>query len=73
MKDSDLIRMANQIAKAFAAYGEEEAIEETQKHIRSFWEPRMRKQICAYLNQSGEGLAPVAASAIRKLPEASAS
>jgi len=69
MKDQDLIRMANQIAKAFAAYPEEEAITETRTHIKKFWEPRMRRQIIQYAANGGEGLNPVALKAVKELPE----
>jgi formate dehydrogenase subunit delta len=69
MKDQDLIRMANQIAKAFAAYPEEEAITEARTHIHKFWEPRMRRQITDYVANGGEGLLPVAVAAIKGLPE----
>ena len=70
MQDQDLIRMANQIAKAFNAYGDDEAIAQTQDHIRRFWEPRMRKQIRAYVSDGGKGLDPVALKAIQRLTEA---
>lgn len=34
---SDIKRMANQIAAAFGAYPEEQAVKETANHIKSFW------------------------------------
>jgi len=69
MKDQDLIRMANQIAKAFAYYPEDYAIDETRTHIRKFWEPRMRRQIMKYVADGAQGLDPVATKAIAGLPE----
>ena len=70
MKDSDLTRMANQIAENFAAWPEEEAIENTKGHIRSFWDPRMRKQIIDYVANGGADLHPTAKTAIERLREA---
>jgi len=40
-----VVRMANQIARNFAAQGEEQAIAETANHIRLFWDPRMKAVI----------------------------
>ena len=67
MDDRDLVRMANQIADFFHAYPAEEALRETANHIRSFWDPRMRRQIYAYVENSGEGLKPLARDAIKSL------
>ena len=40
-----LIYMANQIARNFAAQGEEAAVKATAEHIRLFWDPRMKEAI----------------------------
>lgn len=40
-----LIYMANQIARNFAAQGEEAAVKATAEHIRLFWDPRMKAAI----------------------------
>jgi formate dehydrogenase subunit delta len=66
---SEIVRMANQIAEFFAAYPHEEAVRETAGHIRSFWDPRMRKELFAHLNTGGEGLSPIALEAGRSLLE----
>ena len=42
-----LTYMANQIARNFAAQGENAAIEATAQHIRDFWDPRMKSAIFA--------------------------
>lgn len=42
-----LVYMANQIARNFAAQGEEAAVAATANHIRLFWDPRMKKAISA--------------------------
>ena len=65
-----LVQMANQIAQAFGALPEEQAIASTEDHIRKFWDPRMRKQILTHLSQGGEGLHAVARAALLRLPDA---
>ena len=40
-----LAYMADQIARNFAAQGEEEAIKATAEHIHLFWDPRMKAAI----------------------------
>ena len=42
-----LAYMADQIARNFAAQGEEEAVKATAQHIRDFWDPRMKAAILA--------------------------
>ena len=37
-----VVRMANQIARNFAALGDEAAIAQTAEHIVLFWDPRMK-------------------------------
>lgn len=66
-KFSDIKRMANQIAKAFAAYPEDEAVKETANHIKSYWDPRMRKQLAEVIAKEAGALSPVALAAGRKL------
>jgi formate dehydrogenase subunit delta len=64
---SDIKRMANQIAVAFQAYPEEQAIKETANHIKSFWDPRMRKQLAELIAKDAKQLNPVALAAGKKL------
>jgi formate dehydrogenase subunit delta len=59
-----LIYMANQIARNFAAQGEDEAAAATADHIDKFWDPRMRKQL---LDHGEVGLCPIAARAMAAL------
>ena len=56
--------MANQIARNFAAQGEDAAITATAQHIRDFWDPRMKSAILA---QGVEGLDPIASAAIKRI------
>ena len=64
---SDIKRMANQIATAFGAYPEEQAVKETANHIKSFWDPRMRKQLAEVMAKDASALSPVAFAAGKKL------
>jgi formate dehydrogenase subunit delta len=47
-----LVTMANQIADFFATSNPDrgEAVSATAHHLRSFWDPRMRREIIAHLN-----------------------
>ncbi|WP_428296081.1 formate dehydrogenase subunit delta [Hyphomicrobium sp.] len=65
--NATLVRMANDIANFFHPQGEEKAIAGIANHIRLFWEPRMKKQIFAHLDEGGEGLKPLALKALQKL------
>jgi formate dehydrogenase subunit delta len=64
MENRDIARMANQIAAYFEAYPRAEALDGIAKHIKMFWDPRMRKQLDAYLAEGGEGLSPLVISAM---------
>jgi formate dehydrogenase subunit delta len=55
METRDMVRMANQIAEFFKAYGEAEATEGIAEHINKFWEPRMRRDFLAHMETGGEG------------------
>ncbi|MEZ5737773.1 MAG: formate dehydrogenase subunit delta [Novosphingobium sp.] len=59
--------MADQIARNFAAMGEEEAIAATADHIDKFWDPRMRAQLLA---DDREAHSPVVAAAVARLAAA---
>jgi formate dehydrogenase subunit delta len=64
---SDIKRMANQIAVAFQAYPEEQAIKETANHIKSFWDPRMRRQLAEVIARDAGALNPIALAAGKRL------
>ena len=64
---SDIKRMANQIAVAFKAYPEEEAVKETANHIKSFWDPRMRRQLAEVIANDHTALNPIALAAGKRL------
>jgi formate dehydrogenase subunit delta len=69
MRSDKLVMMANQIAKNFAAQGEARAVPQIATHIEKFWDPRMRKQIFAHLDEGGAGLEPLSLSALTSLRE----
>ncbi|MBN8911951.1 MAG: formate dehydrogenase subunit delta [Rhizobiales bacterium] len=62
-----LVRMANDIGKFFRSQGEERAIAGIANHIKLFWEPRMKKQIFAHLDEGGAGLDPLSLKGLQKL------
>lgn len=60
-----LVRMVNQIGTFFEAMPDRPAaLEEMAQHIRRFWEPRMRQQLMAHVDQGGDGLGLMAQEAI---------
>ncbi len=67
MSAEKLVRMANQIALFFASQPQAGAEAGVADHIRSFWNPIMRKDIYVHLDQGGEGLDPLAVRALQLL------
>jgi len=63
-----IIRMANQIAAFFASYPQEEAVAGVRKHIKDFWEPRMKAQIRAEVAAKNTALNPLVVQAVETLP-----
>lgn len=65
-----LVTMANQIADFFKTSNPDraEAVAATAQHLRSFWDPRMRREIVAHLAcKGGEGLNEIARDSVRAL------
>ena len=65
-----LVTMANQIADFFGTSNpdRDEAVAATAQHLRSFWDPRMRREIVAHrVSHGGEGLNEIARDAVRML------
>lgn len=56
MKPHNMVHMANQIALNFASYPRETAVINVANHLKSFWEPRMRRQLHEFIAQGGSGL-----------------
>ena len=67
MDSHHMVHMANQIALNFSAYPREEAIKLTKQHLQDFWEPRMRRQLHAYVADGGSGLNELALEAEKLL------
>ena len=65
-----LVHMANRIGEFFQAMPDrEEALQGVATHIRKFWDPRMRRELLAYLDQqAGEGLSELVLSFVARAP-----
>jgi formate dehydrogenase subunit delta len=72
MQTEVTVRMANQISDFFKSYGEKEAVAGIAEHINKFWEPRMRRDFFALVDQGGDGLSELVkkAAASIKRPKA---
>ena len=62
-----ITRMANQIARFMESKPKEEGLAGLSSHINDFWEPRMRTQLFALLDQGGEGLRPLVIEAAGRI------
>jgi len=62
-----LVRMANDIGAFFESEPDQaQGARNVANHLRRFWEPRMRREICAHLDQSnGTGLKELVLAALR--------
>lgn len=67
MSRRNLVHMANQIGKFFASRDPATAAESIADHLRSFWDPSMRAEIIACLDEGGEGLDPAVREAVASL------
>lgn len=65
MDTAELVRMANQIADFYKPYPRDEAVAGVAEHIRSFWEPRMRKGLSEIVTGGGMGLDDLALAGAR--------
>lgn len=61
-----LIYMANQIARNLAH--EHDPVAATAEHLLRFWDHRMKALIAAHVAAGADGLDPVAAEAVRRVP-----
>lgn len=52
-----LLAMANQIGDFFAPYPPARRAEGIRNHLRTYWDPRMREALLAYIDAGGSGLA----------------
>ncbi len=63
-----LVRMANDIGNFFKAEPDHSvAVDAVALHLKRFWDPRMRKEIVAYVNGGGTELMDLVREAVLKL------
>lgn len=69
MEIRKLVKMANEIAKFFEAEPDHAvAVDGVAGHLRRFWEPRMRRELIAHIDQTGgDGLRPIVLDAVRTI------
>jgi formate dehydrogenase subunit delta len=62
-----LVKMANDISAFFESEADRaKGVEGFASHLKSFWEPRMRREIFAYLDkEKGAGLSDLALTGLR--------
>ena len=71
MDIDNLVRMANRIGEFYAGFPDaDEAQAGIAGHLKSFWEPRMRREILAHVERGGEGLSRIVREAIAAHREA---
>lgn len=63
-----LVRMANDIGNFFKAEPDHAmAVDGVAQHLKRFWDPRMRKEIVAYVDGGGAELMELVREAVLKL------
>ena len=63
-----LVRMANDIGNFFKAEPDHAvAVDSVALHLKRFWDPRMRKEIVAYVDEGGTELMELVREAVLKL------
>ena len=67
MSPEKLAYMANQIGKFFAHQKHDQAVDSIATHLRQFWDPRMRRDILAHLDDPSVRLDPLVREAIEQL------
>ena len=67
MSADKIARMANQIAQFMESKPQEEGLAGLAAHINDYWEPRMRSQLFALLDQGGAGLRPLVVHAAGRI------
>jgi formate dehydrogenase subunit delta len=67
MSHDKLAYMANQIAGFFKTRPHDEAVAGIADHISDFWEPRMRSELFAMLEEGDSGLDPLVLEAAPKI------
>lgn len=65
MRTPPTVRLANEIAVQFRHRPHDTAALEIASHIRSFWDPRMRRELLHHATTAPETLDPLAVAAAR--------
>ena len=68
MAQATQVRLVNSVAAQFAHLPAREAAAAVASHVQTFWDPRMRADLLAALDDPDAGLDPVALEAARLLP-----
>jgi formate dehydrogenase subunit delta len=61
------LRLVNAIAVQFAHRTANEAVAEVVTHVRTFWDPRVRRDLFACVDRGAHGLHPIAVRAAELL------
>ncbi|NUR09667.1 MAG: formate dehydrogenase subunit delta [Nocardioidaceae bacterium] len=61
-----VVRLANDIARQFAYLPDDQAAAAIGKHLHSFWDPRMLRDLDAELERDETQLDPLVVLAVRK-------
>lgn len=71
MDVQNLVHMANQIGAFFESMPDrQQAVADVAGHLKRFWEPRMRKELLAYVDEKGGAeLSPIVLDAVREHKE----
>jgi formate dehydrogenase subunit delta len=67
VKSERMVHMANQIALFFQPSPHGEAVAGVATHLKQFWEPRMMRQLHAYIAEGGAGLHDLVLEAAKTL------
>lgn len=62
-------RLGNDIARHFAHLPEEKAVEGVARHLETFWDPRMRRNLAALVAAGDDTLDPLLELAAGRLRE----
>ena len=62
-----LVTMANEISAFFESEDQTTAVAQAANHLRKFWDPHMRRQICEFAAADGHGLSETARRAVALL------
>ena len=68
--EDKLVRMANQIGQFFQSQPHDAAVAGIADHLRSFWTPKMRRDLEGYSDEAGDRLNALVHKALHEQPAA---